>query len=123
MASKDQMIGGLILIVALALTIFYLWWLFLSPWEWGFAGWSFRSLALVIPVLLIVVGILLIAAWIGYTMATTPPPKPLEEIPELSESKEKAPAPTKPQKVYDSYTKSWYEIDPVTGKKTLAKKD
>lgn len=92
MASKDQMIGGVILIVALALTIFYLWWLFLSPWEWGFAGWSFRSLALVIPVLLIVVGILLIAAWIGYTMATTPPPKPLEEIPELSESKEKAPA-------------------------------
>lgn len=91
MASKDQMIGGVILVVALALVIFYLWWLFLSPVEWSFAGWSFRGLALVIPVLLIVVGILLIAAWIGYTMATTPPPKPLEEIPELSESKATAP--------------------------------
>lgn len=121
MPSKDQTIGGVILVVALALVIIYLWWLFLSPWEWGFAGWSFRSLALVIPVLLIVVGILLIAAWIGYTMFTTPPPKPLEEIPELSESKEKAPATTKPQRVYDSYTKSWYEVDPATGKRTLVK--
>jgi predicted DNA-binding transcriptional regulator len=96
MASKDQMIGGVILIVSLAITIFYLWWVFLSPWEWAFAGWSFRSLALVIPVLLIVVGILLIAAWIGYTMATTPPPKPLEEIPELAETKEKASPEQKP---------------------------
>ncbi|PIU58843.1 transcriptional regulator, partial [Candidatus Bathyarchaeota archaeon CG07_land_8_20_14_0_80_47_9] len=26
------------------------------------------------------VGILLIGAWIGWTMATTPPPKPIEEI-------------------------------------------
>ena len=92
MASRDQAIGAVILVVSLTLVIFYLWWLFLTPPEWMFAGWQVRTLALVIPILLIVVGILLIAAWIGYTMATTPPPKPLEEIPELSESKENPPA-------------------------------
>ncbi len=32
------------------------------------------------PVSLVFVAILAIGAWIGLTMATTPPPKPIEEI-------------------------------------------
>jgi predicted DNA-binding transcriptional regulator len=35
--------------------------------------WAYR-----LPVILAVYGILLIVLWIGYTMATTPPPIPLE---------------------------------------------
>jgi predicted DNA-binding transcriptional regulator len=89
MASKDQGIGAAILVVAVAVIIFYLWWLFFSPdWYLG-NGWYFRQLAVALPVLLIVLAVLGIAAWIGYTMATTPPPKPLEEMPELSGSPEK----------------------------------
>lgn len=84
MASKDQGIGAVILIVSVALIIFYLWWLFDSPWEWY---------AVVVPVLLLVLAVLGIAAWIGYTMASTPPPKPLEEIPELKEQGEKKETP------------------------------
>ena len=32
------------------------------------------------PVTIAFIAILAIGAWIGYTMATTPPPKPIEEI-------------------------------------------
>jgi inner membrane protein involved in colicin E2 resistance len=32
------------------------------------------------PVTIAFVAIMAIGAWIGYTMATTPPPKPIEEI-------------------------------------------
>jgi predicted DNA-binding transcriptional regulator len=40
-----------------------------------------------IPVLVAFVAVLGIGAWIGWTMATTPPPKPIEEI-EAEEKKE-----------------------------------
>ena len=42
-----------------------------------------------IPVFVAFVAILFIGAWIGWTMATTPPPKPIEEITsEIEEKKE-----------------------------------
>ena len=40
-----------------------------------------------VPVLIAFIAILGIGAWIGWTMATTPPPKPIEEI-EAEEKKE-----------------------------------
>ena len=40
---------------------------------------------------LLVLGIL---AWIGYTMATTPPPEPIAEIPDVGDSSQGAPAKT-----------------------------
>jgi len=33
-----------------------------------------------VPVYIAFVAVLVIGAWIGWTMATTPPPKPIEEI-------------------------------------------
>ena len=89
MASKDQAMGAGILAVAVVLIIVYLYWLFGPYTEWPLLGFSIRIWALIIPVLILVLAVLGIAAWIGYTMATTPPPKPLEEIPELSESADK----------------------------------
>jgi len=80
MASKDQTMGAGILVVSIVIIILYLYWLFFTPYAW----W-----AIVVPMLIIVLAVLGIAAWIGYTMATTPPPKPLEEIPELKETEEK----------------------------------
>jgi len=42
-----------------------------------------------VPVFVAFVAILFIGAWIGWTMATTPPPKPIEEITsEIEERKE-----------------------------------
>ena len=48
-------------------------------WDLGDAsGVQFWLIA--IPVLIAFVAVLAIGAWIGWTMATTPAPKPLEEI-------------------------------------------
>jgi predicted DNA-binding transcriptional regulator len=47
-----------------------------------------RLYAVLVPVFIAVIAILLIGAWIGWTMATTPPPKPIEEITtEIQEAK------------------------------------
>jgi len=80
MASKDQTIGALILIVCVLGIIIYGWLVFLPP----FPDWDIIVLKL--TGFIAVLGILFIGAWIGWTMATTPPPRPLEEI----EAEEKA---------------------------------
>ena len=46
--------------------------------------------AVVLPLWLIVVLVGVIAAWIGFSMLTTPPPVPLEELEEELEAEENA---------------------------------
>ncbi|MFB0561591.1 MAG: hypothetical protein ACETWM_10325 [Candidatus Lokiarchaeia archaeon] len=60
----------------------------LQYWSAGFLSWvpvPPRFLAVAIPIWLAVTLILVIAAWIGYTMMTTPPPVPLEELEKAEE--------------------------------------
>ena len=97
MVSKDQGIGGAILavcvIVALAFVV-----LVIFPAEvsklLGMAvnsntGSTIRLDVVLILVSIAFIAILAIGAWIGWTMATTPPPKPIEEITtEIEEKKE-----------------------------------
>lgn len=89
--SKDQAIGGLIFIVCVILIIGYVVGLFFYPYIkptinlGDTARVQFWLVA--IPVLVAFVAVLGIGAWIGWTMATTPPPKPIEEI-EAEEKKE-----------------------------------
>jgi len=71
--SKDQAIGGLILVGSVAGIIIYAWLLFL-------VGAEISMLALKFTGLIAVGGVLGILAWIGYTLATTPPPAPIEDI-------------------------------------------
>ena len=90
MASKDQVIGALIFLVCVVVAIGYVVILvapstveFLLPW----VAWnpqSVRFWAVAIVVLIAFLAIMFIGAWIGWTMATTPPPKPIEEL-ELEE--------------------------------------
>jgi len=93
MVSKDQAIGGAILLVCLLVAVFYLITLFYPQWlvEIGLisdvSGVQFWVIA--VPVFIAFVAIMFIGAWIGWTMATTPPPKPIEEITtEIEEKKE-----------------------------------
>ena len=79
--SKDQAIGLLIFIACVIIAILYTVGLFLPVFE-GFRFWI-----VAVPVFIGFVAILAIGAWIGWTMATTPPPKPIEEI--TSETEEK----------------------------------
>jgi hypothetical protein len=94
--SKDQAIGGAILVVCAVIAIFYTVTLFYPNWLVGIAGSTNGTVQfwlVAIPVFIAFVAILLIGAWIGWTMATTPPPKPIEEITtEMEEKKEEAPA-------------------------------
>ena len=50
-----------------------------------------RFWVIAIPVFIAFVAILFIGAWIGWTMATTPPPKPIEEITTEIEDKKEEP--------------------------------
>jgi len=72
--SKDRVVGAGLMAVSIIVIAIYLWLLFIPP-----AGWV-PMLVLEITAAIAVVGVLGILAWIGYTLATTPPPKPIEEI-------------------------------------------
>ena len=83
--SKDQAIGAVILLLCIVVAVGYVTGLFLyplciQPWLNLGANANVQFWLIAIPVLIGSVGILLIGAWIGWTMATTPPPKPIEEI-------------------------------------------
>jgi len=78
---NDKSLGSLIVGVSVVMMVGYFVWAFasllgpavtsvISP---EMSEWAYR-----LPVILAVYMMLLIVAWIGYTMATTPPPIPLE---------------------------------------------
>ncbi len=69
--SRDQIIGVGLLIVSIIVIIVYGWLVFFTKWS---------LLILQITGFIAVAGVFGILAWIGYTLATTPPPKPIEEI-------------------------------------------
>jgi hypothetical protein len=90
MVSKDQAIGGLIFAVCLIVGILYTVGLFWWGYPFGTAdksSWTLEFWLIAIPVYLAFIAIMGIGAWIGWTMFTTPPPKPIEEI--TSEIEEK----------------------------------
>jgi predicted DNA-binding transcriptional regulator len=83
--SKDQAIGGAIFAVCIIVAIVYLVALFgyeqlIQPWLNVGTLETVRYWLIAVPVLVAFIAILFIGAWIGWTMATTPPPKPIEEI-------------------------------------------
>ncbi len=72
--NRDNVIGAGILVVSIAVIAIYIWLIFFPP----LMGLDIFILKLTGSVA--VAGIFGILAWIGYTLATTPPPKPIEEI-------------------------------------------
>jgi hypothetical protein len=88
MVSKDQGIGGAILAVCVIVAVGYIV-LVADPGLFGLNTTTARLDAVLILVSIAFIAILAIGAWIGWTMATTPPPKPIEEITtEIEEKKE-----------------------------------
>jgi hypothetical protein len=88
MASKDQLIGGIIFVVCVIVGILYTLGLFYFGDPFTGSGWPIYIWLIAIPVYLAFIAIMAIGAWIGWTMATTPPPKPIEEITAKPEEKE-----------------------------------
>ena len=78
---KDQSLGAVILVLCVAGILVYGCLVFDV-----LSGWSL--LVLKLTGFIAILGILGIGAWIGWTMATTPPPKPIEELEKEIESVE-----------------------------------
>lgn len=73
--NKDQAIGTVILVASIIGLIMYAWLLY-----------AFSVVVLQITAFLAVAAVLVILAWIGWTMATTPPPALLEPEPIATET-------------------------------------
>jgi TRAP-type C4-dicarboxylate transport system permease small subunit len=106
MVSKDQAIGGVICLVCVIVAIFYVIGLFGYDYIaknvsalaiFGSDAGAVQFWLIAIPVLIGFVAILAIGAWIGWTMATTPPPKPIEEITTEMEEKKEEPKAEEPK--------------------------
>ncbi|MEM4488672.1 MAG: transcriptional regulator [Desulfurococcaceae archaeon] len=69
--NRDRVVGILLFTVSILIILVYAWILFFTQWA---------MLVIQITLMIAVAGVLGILAWIGYTLATTPPPKPIEEI-------------------------------------------
>lgn len=69
--SKDQALGFGMMITSIVVILIYGWLVFLS---------EYALLILKLTGFIAVAGVFGILAWIGYTLASTPPPKPIEEI-------------------------------------------
>jgi len=120
MVSKDQGIGGAILVVCVVVALVYLVALFgyqqlIQPWLNIGSTADVRFWLIAVPVFVAFVAILFIGAWIGWTMATTPPPKPIEEITTEIEDKKEEP------KAEEAEPMKAPEASP-TEDKTIAKK-
>lgn len=69
--SKDQALGFGMMVASIVVILIYGWLVFLS---------EYSLLILKLTGFVAVAGVFGILAWIGYTLASTPPPKPIEEI-------------------------------------------
>ena len=69
--SKDRVIGGLLMIGSILVIVVYGYLVFLT---------EYWKLILQLTGFIAIAGVFGILAWIGYTLATTPPPKSIEEI-------------------------------------------
>jgi H+/Cl- antiporter ClcA len=82
--SRDQAVGGIILLVCVVVGLFYVVTLFYPQWLNVFGMQVTQSnvqfWTIAVPVLVAFIAIIAIGGWIGWTMATTPPPKPIEDI-------------------------------------------
>ena len=92
--SKDQALGAVIVAACVIIALAFIGLLFfydpyISGWINLGAASNVRFWLIATPVFVAFVAILGIGAWIGYTMATTPAPKPIEEITTQPETEEK----------------------------------
>nr|KJR73121.1 MAG: transcriptional regulator [Thermoproteus sp. AZ2] len=68
---RDRVVGAGLVVVGVVGILLYGWLVFFSPWQ---------TFILQLTAFVVVAAVLGILAWVGYTLATTPPPKPIEEI-------------------------------------------
>jgi len=89
--NRDKAVGLALLVVSVVIIIAYAYVMFATPTQYALFLLKLTGVAAVA----VVFGIL---AWVGYALATTPPPKPIEEIEkEIEEELKKLEQETKQQ--------------------------
>ncbi|WP_291765497.1 transcriptional regulator [Caldivirga sp. UBA161] len=68
---RDSAVGVALMVVGVVVIVAYGWLVFATPW------WR---IVLQLTGFVAIAAVFGILAWIGYALATTPPPKPIEEI-------------------------------------------
>ena len=68
---KGRLLGSLIILISIIILAVFTYILFLTKYD---------LILIKVTLEVMVAGIALVLVWIGYTIATTPPPKPIEEI-------------------------------------------
>ena len=74
---RNKSLGVVFFITSIVLMIGYFWLLFLVPDDVIFLGKQVNEWAIIIPVIIIVYAVLIVIAWIGWALASTAPPLPL----------------------------------------------
>lgn len=69
--------GALLFLISIIIMIGYFWLLFFAPEDAVFLGKQANEWAIIIPVIIIVYAVLLVIAWIGWALASTAPPLPV----------------------------------------------
>jgi predicted DNA-binding transcriptional regulator len=81
MTMSDKAVGLLLLVGSVLGILIYGWLVFLSPWSFLVLQiTAFAGIALLLGIL----------AWIGYTLASTPPPEPLPSLEQLESQQPEA---------------------------------
>jgi predicted DNA-binding transcriptional regulator len=78
--NRDKVIGGGLLALSIVVIAVYLWLVFFPPPNILVGMDRLDIFMLKLTGAVAVVAVFAIVGWIGYTLATTPPPKPIEEI-------------------------------------------
>lgn len=76
---RNKTLGILMLTLSVLAMVGYFFWLFLAPEDIIILEKSLSDWAVIIPVMIIVYTFLFVVAWIGWALASTPPPLPLIE--------------------------------------------
>ncbi len=71
---RDKTLGTFIFVLSVLAMIGYFFWLFLAPEDIVILGKTLSEWASIVPVIIVVYAFLFIVAWIGWAMASTPPP-------------------------------------------------
>jgi predicted DNA-binding transcriptional regulator len=129
MVSKDQAIGGAILAVCVIVAVVYVLLVLFPAQIYGLLGTvtantgnNIRLDLVLILVSIAFIAILAIGAWIGWTMATTPPPKPIEEITTEIEEKKEEEKKEEPKMEEEAVKPAEPAEAPATEEKTVSKK-
>lgn len=76
---NDRVVGAIMMLISIVAILFYVYSLFINP-EAKILDTTLYDITVRMTIMFAALGFFGILAWVGFTLLTTPPPKPIEEI-------------------------------------------